>query len=125
MRKIRLTESELINLVKSIILEVESSSTLEGRKYTINPDYTLSIADRKGAMSKIKMSGSKMFMDFDINVQNINSNPQTGSYSIVTKKGNKYDLDKNTVNKIINFVDTNTPAEIDLGKATLKLQKIA
>jgi hypothetical protein len=120
---IRLSEKDLTKLVSRIIKEVEETKPkLLGRDFNINSDYTISIQDRNNKYPKIKLLGSKFGMDFDINVKSIVQNGN--NFTITTKKNNTYDLNNNTVAKIINFVDNNNPSKIDLGKATMILKKI-
>jgi len=120
---IRLTEKDLTKLVSRIIKEVEETKPkLLGRDFNINSDYTISIQDRNNKYPKIKLLGSKFGMDFDINVKSIVQNGN--NFTITTKKNNTYDLNSNTVAKIINFVDNNNPSKIDLGKATMILKKV-
>ena len=48
MRKvIKINESDLIKIVKTVLKESKSGK-LEGRDFTINDDYTVSIANSKG-----------------------------------------------------------------------------
>ena len=119
---IRLTENELIDLVKRVVYEQSQKPSIEGRTYTVNNDHTISINDKNGTPQKIKMSGSKAFLDFDINVTSIS--PKQNGYDIITKKGNKYTLDKNIASQIISFVDKSSPSKIDAGQATINLTKV-
>jgi hypothetical protein len=122
-RIVRLTESDLTKLVSRIIKEVEETGPkLLGRDFNINSDYTISIQDKNNKYPKIKLQGNKFGMDFDINVKSIVQNGN--NFTITTKKNNTYDLNNNTVAKIINFVDNDNPSKIDLGKATMVLKKV-
>ena len=122
-RIVRLTESDLTKLVSRIIKEVEETGPkLLGRDFNINSDYTISIQDKNNKYPKIKLLGNKFGMDFDINVKSIVQNGN--NFTITTKKNNTYDLNNNTVAKIINFVDNDNPSKIDLGKATMVLKKV-
>jgi len=123
MKIVRLTESDLTKLVSRIIKEVEETGPkLLGRDFNINSDYTISIQDKNNKYPKIKLQGNKFGMDFDINVKSIVQNGN--NFTITTKKNNTYDLNNNTVAKIINFVDNDNPSKIDLGKATMVLKKV-
>jgi hypothetical protein len=120
MKIIRLTESDLANIVKRVLIE-GTSGKIEGRDFIVNSDYTVSISNNKGVKKKIKFSalGSK------INIKDIT---KSGSdYIITSKNETKKTVESEKIKKIINFVDsTNTETEISTGMLTpdLVLNKV-
>lgn len=120
MKIIRLTESDLVNIVKRVLTE-GTTGKIEGRDFTVNSDYTVSISDSKGVKKKIKFSalGSK------INIKDIT---KSGSdYKITSKNGTQKTIESGKIKKIITFVDSSkTETEISTGMLTpdLVLNKI-
>lgn len=106
---IRLTESDLVRIVKRVISE-GTSGKLEGRDFIINSDYTVSVADSKGVKKKVQFSalGSK------INIKDIK---KVGSeYIITSKNGTEKPIDVAKVKKIVTFVDSSqAQTEISTG----------
>lgn len=100
---------------------VTEAVNVGGRNATINPDGTVSITDKGGRPQKIRMS-TKLG---DVNVVNIQ--PASGGYNITGKSGMTEFVDNNKIGQVIQFVDNNTPAEIDSGsmmKPNLLLRKV-
>ena len=114
---------------QSLLSESGPTGLLNGRKYVINPDHTISINNSQGKPQKIKMSGTKktpfgIDLNFDINIKDIT--PTSTGYKFTTVKNNERTYDQNFVSQIIKFVDTNNPTEIPTqsDNAILKLQKV-
>jgi len=96
--------------------------TVGGRASTINPDGTVTITDKSGRPTKVRMSLS---VGGDINVVNIQ--PANGGYNITGKSGMTQFVDNNKISQVIQFVDNNSPSEIDSGSwstPNLKLRKV-
>jgi len=111
-RIIRLTESDLKRIVKTVLKESKSGK-LEGRDFTINDDYTVSIANTKGDKQKIEFSG----LGKKINVKDIKK--QDTGYTITTLKDKTADLTTTQAKDVIKFVDSNkTESEIETGTFT-------
>lgn len=117
---IRLTESELINIVKRVINE-GSTGTIGGRNFTINSDGTISIKNNSGSSKKIRFSA----LGQNINLKDIS---KSGSeYIITSKNGTEKEVSSEQVKSIVNFVDsTKVETSISTGMLTpsLKLQKV-
>jgi hypothetical protein len=113
MRKvIKLNESDLIRIVKTVLKESKSGK-LEGRDFTINDDYTVSIANTKGDKQKIEFSG----LGKKINVKDIKK--QDNGYKITTLKDKTAELTTTQAKNVIKFVDSNkTESEIETGTFT-------
>jgi hypothetical protein len=118
---IKLTESDLRRIVQRVIEESSNSTnTLLGRNFTINPDGTISIANNQNKLQKIRLY-TKLG---DMNIKNIT--PTGNGYTITGGKMSK-DVDSNIIKKVINFVDTGSPSVIDSGsfiEPDLKLKKV-
>jgi len=118
---VRLTESDLRRIVQRVIEESSNSTnTLLGRNFTINPDGTISIANNQNKLQKIRLY-TKLG---DMNIKNIT--PTGNGYTITGGKMSK-DVDSDIIKKVINFVDTGSPSVIDSGsfiEPDLKLKKI-
>lgn len=118
--KFNITESEK-NTIREMYGLVTEAVNVGGRSATINPDGTVSITDKSGRPQKIRMS-TKLG---DVNVVNIQ--PASGGFNITGKSGMTEFVDNNKIGKVIQFVDTNTPSEIDSGsmmKPNLLLRKV-
>lgn len=115
MKKVILTEEE-----KKSILKMHNSITegveVNGRDTLINNDGTVSISDKNGNKQKIRMSLDTPFMETNINVVNIKKT--NGGYNITGKSGRTEFVDDQKIGKIISFVDTNSPSEIDSNSYT-------
>ena len=101
---------------------VTEAVNVGGRSAPMNPDGTVSITDKGGRPQKIRMSLS---VGGDINVVNIQ--PASGGYNITGKSGMTQLVDNNKISQVIQFVDTNSPSEIDSGSwstPNLKLKKV-
>lgn len=119
--KFNITESEK-NTIREMYGLVTESVNVGGRSATINPDGTVSIPDKSGKTHKVRMSLS---IGGDINVANIQ--PASGGYNITGKSGMTQFVDNNKISQVIQFVDTNSPSEIDSGSwstPNLKLKKV-
>jgi hypothetical protein len=95
--------------------------TVGGRALTINPDGTVTITDKSGRPTKVRMS-TKLG---DVNVVNIQ--PANGGYNITGKSGMTEFVNNNKIGQVIQFVDNNAPTEIDSGsmmKPNLLLRKV-
>jgi hypothetical protein len=82
----------------------------------------VTITDKSGRPTKVRMSLS---VGGDINVANIQS--VNGGYNITGKKGITQFVDNDKISKVIQFVDTNSPSEIESGSwstPNLKLRKV-
>ncbi len=93
-----------------------------GRASTINPDGTVTITDKSGKPTKVRMSLS---VGGDINVVNIQ--PANGGYNITGKSGMTQFVDNNKISQVIQFVDNNSPSEIKSGSwstPNIKLRKV-
>jgi hypothetical protein len=111
-RLIKLNESDLIRIVKKVLTESKSGK-LEGREYSINDDYTVSIANSKGDKQKIEFSG----LGRKINVKDIKK--QDTGYLITTLKDKTAELTTTQAKNVIKFVDSNkTEDEIVTGTFT-------
>jgi hypothetical protein len=96
--------------------------TVGDRASTINPDGTVTITDKGGRPTKVRMSLS---VGGDINVVNIQ--PANGGYNITGKSGMTQFVDNNKISQVIQFVDNNSPSEIESGSwstPNLKLRKV-
>jgi len=102
MKKITLTETELVNLIKKVISE-SATVNLNGRTLQIPGDGTILVQDVKGKMIKVKMSSNLG----DINVAKIDKT--NDGYSVTGRSGMSKNIDNETVNKIISFVDNVEP----------------
>lgn len=120
MKKIvRLTEGELVRIVRKIILETKTGK-LSGREYSINTDGTVSIKNSKNEYVKVRFSA----LDTDINVIDISKDED--EYTIKTKNGTKKNITNSQVTEIITFVDgTKKIKTIETGMFTpnIKLEK--
>ena len=117
---IKLTESDLIRIVKKVISE-GTTGTLKGRSYTINSDGTVSIKNSSGSSKKIRFSA----LGQDINLKDISKSGD--NYLITSKNGTKKEVTPSQITDIISFVDgTKTETSISTGMLTprLKLKKI-
>lgn len=111
-RLIKLNESDLIRIVKKVLIESKTGK-LEGREYSINDDYTVSIANSKGDKQKIEFSG----LGRKINVKDIKK--QDDGYLITTLKDKTAELTATQAKNVIKFVDSNkTEDEIVTGTFT-------
>ncbi len=93
-----------------------------GRASSINPDGTVTITDKSGKPTKVRMSLS---VGGDINVVNIQ--PANGGYNITGKSGMTQFVDNNKISQVIQFVDNNSPSEIKSGSwstPNIKLRKV-
>jgi hypothetical protein len=70
----------------------------------------VSITDKSGRLQKVRMS-----LSGGVNINVINIQPASGGYIITGKSGRTKFVDNNTINQVIQFVDTNSPFEIDSG----------
>lgn len=113
MKKIlRLSESDLIKIVKKIIKESTGPSkklSLLGRDVTINSDGTISILNKKNQPQKIRIKTS---IGPEINVQNIT--PSENGFIIQGKKMSK-EVGIDVIEKVFKFPDTNSPTVIKSG----------
>ena len=119
--KFNITESEK-NTIREMYGLVTEAVNVGGRSATVNPDGTVSITDKGGRPQKIRMS---LTVGGDINVVSIQ--PASGGYNITGKSGMTQLVDNNKISQVIQFVDTNSPSEIDSGSwstPNLKLKKV-
>jgi hypothetical protein len=118
---IRLTESDLIRVIKRVIEETSApSNNLLGRKFAINPDGTVSISNNQNKLQKIRLY-TKLG---DMNIKNIS--PNSNGYTITGGKMSK-DVGSDVIKKVINFVDTGSPSVIESGsmlEPDLRLKKV-
>lgn len=105
--KIIITESDLIRIVKKVLVE-GSSIKLLGRTFIPNIDGSVTITNIKNKPVKIRFS--KFYMDINISA----IEPKSDGGCIVTaKSGTKKELTKSQVVEVIGFVDSsNTEATI-------------
>jgi hypothetical protein len=109
---IKLTESELIGIIKRVISEQSLVKSIEGRNYKINPDGTLNIQKSDKNFAKVRLT-TKLG---DINVVNISQ--CSGGYEIKGKSGNSKCVGSDKISEIINIVDSGKPGEIETGTFT-------
>ena len=118
---IRLTESDLVRIVKKVIEESTSSyNNLLGRNFTINTDGTISIANNNNQLQKIRLF-TKLG---DMNIKKIT--PNSDGYTITGGKMSK-DVGHDIIKKVIKFVDTGSPNVIESGSIVepdLRLKKV-
>lgn len=122
--KFNITESEK-NTIREMYGLVTEAVNVGGRSATINPDGTVSITDKSGRPQKIRMSINLMGKEVNINVANIQ--PTNGGYNIKGQSGNTEFVDNNKINKVVQFVDTNSPSVIESGSwstPNLNLRKV-
>ena len=122
--KFIITESEK-NTIREMYGLVTEAVNVGGRNATINPDGTVSITDKGGRPQKIRMSINLMGKEVNINVANIQ--PTNGGYNIKGQSGNTEFVDNNKINKVVQFVDTNSPSVIESGSwstPNLNLRKV-
>jgi hypothetical protein len=96
--------------------------TVGSRALTINPDDTVTITDKSGRPTKVRMSLS---VGGNINVVNIQ--PANGGYNITGKSGMTQFVDNNKISQVIQFVDNNSPSVIEddsVFTPDLKLTKV-
>ena len=118
---IRLTESDLVRIVKKVIEESTSSyNNLLGRNFTINTDGTISIANNNNQLQKIRLF-TKLG---DMNIKKIT--PNSNGYTITGGKMSK-DVGYDIIKKVLKFVDTGSPNVIESGSIVepdLRLKKV-
>lgn len=115
-----LMESTLGNVKPLIIERVD----IEHRPTIINGDGSVTINNIKKQPQRIKFSVEGPLYSGDVHVKDIFYN--NGVYCIVTKKDIEQCFNKEQINDILSFVDSNKPTEIDFGmfKGKLKMKKI-
>lgn len=118
---IRLTESDLVRIVKKVIEESTSSyNNLSGRNFRINTDGTISIANNNNQLQKIRLF-TKLG---DMNIKKIT--PNSNGYTITGGKMSK-DVGHDIIKKVLKFVDTGSPNVIESGSIVepdLRLKKV-
>jgi hypothetical protein len=118
---IRLTESDLVRIVKKVIEESTSSyNNLLGRNFKINTDGTISIANNNNQLQKIRLF-TKLG---DMNIKKIT--PNSNGYTITGGKMSK-DVGYDIIKKVLKFVDTGSPNVIESGSIVepdLRLKKV-
>ena len=117
-RIVRLTETNLINLIKRIISE-STTGDIESRKYKINSDGTVSVTNMKSTYIKVRFKA----MGSNINIADIS---KSGSdYKITTKNGTTKTIEKQQVKELISFVDSgSTTKDISTGMLSPSLTLI-
>jgi len=118
---IRLTESDLVRIVKKVIEESTSSyNNLLGRNFKINTDGTISIANNNNQLQKIRLF-TKLG---NMNIKKIT--PNSNGYTITGGKMSK-DVGYDIIKKVLKFVDTGSPNVIESGSIVepdLRLKKV-
>jgi hypothetical protein len=110
---IRLTESELINLIGDAVKEFSNTpKKVLGREFKVNTDtkpYTLSIKNNTGEFIDLQM----FYLGSEVNVVNIIPNLEETEektkkllgYNFLFKNGNERLIETPTIKTIIEFVD--------------------
>jgi hypothetical protein len=101
----------------------DNSYKLSGRKYTINPDGTISIEDKTNKFVKIRLSVP--ILNANINIKELK--PSDNGFILTSKNGTKQDITMDIVSTVINFVDNGKPGEIKSKnpfKPNIKLTKV-
>jgi hypothetical protein len=115
MRKIIITENDIVKIVNKIIIE-SKTGVLSGREYKINDDGTLSIKNSKKEYIKIRFSA------LSTNINLVDITKENDEYVIKTKNGKKTNITQSQVKEIIYFVDSVVKTkEMETGMLTPKI----
>jgi len=118
-----ITESQFERLFQKLLNEdVNKTINIAGTIVTINPDGTLTIANKKKQNKKVRLYVEQFFTEFIINVTNIEKT--NNGYTITGKSGRSEEVDDTTIMKVIEFVNKNKEEEkieSNLGTIIVKL----